>query len=207
MKTYQSIGIMCAVAFFSSASLWAVPSGGQGGGDQGNDGGGNITEEITPTCTPITGGVNISWQIPGDTHHLYSYDIILVRHKRNTWIYTVAQGPGGNKALNHWSLEIINDAPPQCEGHISSTSPTASIGTDSSTGVKGVKWEMTGGPFILTMDDNYGTGVADVLVKSGKYFGVCQIKSPTCPMSCGRARNDRCGDRLDVLEESLQFGF
>lgn len=171
----KSIAVICAVGFFSSASVWAAPKPGGGGG-----GGGDTVTQVEPTCTPIEGGVNISWSIPGDSNHLYSYDITL-NHTGNTWTYTVANGPGGNKALSHWLLEILEDAPPQCQGKILDTDPNASIGVDGSTGVSGVKWDSAGGTFTIVMDDNYQEGTVDVLAKSATYYGVCQITGPNCP--------------------------
>ena len=173
----RSIAMVCAVTFLSSAPVWAGKPADVGGG------GGNTIQEVTPTCTPIEGGVNISWSVPGD-RGVYSYDVTL-DHTGNTWEYTVTGR--GNKALSHWLLEILNDTPAQCGGgEILDTDPNASIGTDGSTGVPGVKWDTTGGTFTIVMDRNYAEGMVDVLAKSATYYGICQITGPNCPNNVGQ---------------------
>lgn len=204
----KAIAIVCAVTMLSSISVWAgngnPGNGNQGNsqnnsnaGDNGGDGdnnagtGGSGNDEttmtqVTPLCTSIPAGegivdgVTVFWTVPGDEDHFYSYDIILSSHVGNTWTYQV-EAAEDSKNLSHWLLGIL----PDCAGKISDTSPTASIGTDGSTDIDGVKWNTQSGTFTLVMDNNYVAGRADVWAKSSTYFGGggkdCRILAPKCP--------------------------
>lgn len=179
MKTLvRTIAAICAVVALSSTPVWAVPGGG-----------GPPITEVTPTCTSIdpgpgiVDGVNIRWPDP-DGKHFYSYDIILSSHVGDTWTYKV-EAAAGSKALSHWLLEECEGGeidPPYLKNHIVDTDPNASIGKDGSTGIDGVKWDTTGGTFVITMDNKYRPMEHNVWAKSSTYYAGCTVLGPGCPL-------------------------
>ena len=86
-----------------------------------------------------------------------SYGITYLGQTGNTWSYQVDEIDG--RDLSHWLLSINT-----CLNKIVSATPNgAEIGTDSSTGVAGIKWnvarsDFSSGTFSFTLDDNYPVG-------------------------------------------------
>jgi len=99
----------------------------------------------------------------------------------NRWCYEVTELAG--KALSHWLLSVECLVTPV--NHIIGSSPSGTIGQDGSTGYWGVKWESSGGPFCIILDDEYGAAMVQVVVKTGggKYgdgVGVGYVAGPDC---------------------------
>ena len=101
-----------------------------------------------------------------------------------TWCYTVELIDKSGQGLSHWVLGI------GCHyenGHIVSVSPSpGDMGTDPTTGVTGVKWEVgndfTGGTFCVTLDGDYdvGTNAAEVAIKVGNDTAGASLDGPIC---------------------------
>ena len=81
------------------------------------------------------------------------------------WCYEVTELAG--KALSHWILAVECLVTPV--NHIIGSSPPGSIGQDGSTGYWGVKWDapFPGNTFCITLDDEYGSALVQVVVKTG----------------------------------------
>ena len=103
------------------------------------------------------------------------------------WCYEVTE-LAGSKALSHWVLAIECLVTP--DNHIIGSTPPGSIGQDGNRPYWGVKWDTPGGlstptTFCITLDDEYGAAMVQVVVKTGggsagDGIGVGYIAGPDC---------------------------
>ena len=143
---------------------------------------GSLCKEIE---VPAGGGSS-----PGPTETILtipgrgSYKIEFLGTSNNglTWTYRVSEQPGASD-LSHWTLGLC--APP------SGWSPASGVdlGSDPTTGVSGIKWNLDGGfssgEFTVTFTQTYAIGTTPVAVKDGKGDGgvstaVGSIAGPDC---------------------------
>jgi hypothetical protein len=121
---------------------------------------------------PTTGLVQL-----GDTSNS-QYEIMFVSHVDNTWTYEVTEVRG--RDLSHWLLNIDT-----CLNNIVSSTPSdAQVGMDASTGLAGIKWNVTdrfvSGRFSFTLNGPYPAGLVNAMAKAGTDFAVASIPGPVC---------------------------
>jgi hypothetical protein len=151
--------------------------GSGGGGDGGS--GGDSSATPTATAVPINTSVPTSGTVELVDNQTSSYGISYVGQNGNTWVYEVNEIDGND--LSSWLLNIDS-----CLNQVVSFTPSsgASIGTDASTGLSGIKWDVassfTSGTFSFTLNDTYPSGEVDVLAKSNTVFGTVGIVGPIC---------------------------
>jgi len=102
---------------------------------------------------------------------------------QTTFIYVVT-GTGVDPALSHFDLEI-----PVCETSLTvvATSPSEAVefGTDPTTGINGIKWDMPLGTtesrtYSITFSGNVVAGDVLVAVKGGNGFETGTVPGPSC---------------------------
>lgn len=142
--------------------------------DDGGGGGGTPDEWTLPddVNAPISGTVQLTDNVTS------TYSISYEGRTDNTWTYRVDEVDGHD--LSHWLLSIDT-----CLDQIVSYEPSgAEIGTDSSTGVPGIKWnvgsDFTSGYFSFTLNDTYPAGLVEAVAKGGNGFGTVSILGPIC---------------------------
>ena len=82
--------------------------------------------------------------------------------------------------MSAWRLDIESCLAPA----VSSTPSGATLGTDTSTGRAGIKWNVasafTSGTFSFTLNGNYPAGQVDALALAGTRYGAVSIRGPIC---------------------------
>ncbi len=144
--------------------------------EDGEGGGSGSSPTATPTpdneTSPSAGTVQL------DDGKASSYGITYLGQTGNTWSYQVEEIAG--RDLSHWLLGIDS-----CLSNIVSATPSgAEIGTDGSTGVAGIKWNVndnfSSGTFAFTLDNSYPSGLVQALAKAGATYGTVSIRGPIC---------------------------
>lgn len=168
---------------------------------EGGEGGGGETPVPTPTPDPDSVDAPSSGTVQLDDNQDSSYGITYVGQTGNTWTYEVEEIDG--RDLSHWLLSIDT-----CLSNVVGYTPGgAEVGTDGSTGVDGIKWNVndgfSSGTFSFTLDDAYPAGYVDALAKAGNTFGTVSIRGPICDGSNtgdGGGNPDAPGVCLPTLE-------
>lgn len=132
----------------------------------------------TPTAVPDTNTSPSSGTVQLSDSQNSSYGITYLGQSGNTWSYQVDEIKG--RDLGYWLLNIKT-----CLSNIVSYTPSgAVIGTDSSSGMAGIKWNVatsfTSGTFSFTLDDSYPSGMVTALANAQTTFGTVSIRGPLC---------------------------
>ena len=149
-----------------------------GSGDDENDGDDDDSAPA-PASTPVVenGTSPTAGTVQLSDNQSSSYGITYLGQTGNTWSYQVNEIGGAN--LSYWMLNIDT-----CLNQVVSYTGGASIGTDGSSGLAGVKWGVNGdfstGTFSFTLDDSYPAGEVSALANSGSEFGTVAIRGPIC---------------------------
>ncbi len=97
----------------------------------------------------------------------------------STWTYTVT-GINAAHDLSHWVLAL-------CEDNVISASPSPwEVGTDPTSGVFGIKWDVPVNKFngqvtfSVTLDGQYSQTTTDIAIKAGTDIFYCTTIGPDC---------------------------
>jgi Flp pilus assembly protein TadG len=141
------------------------------------------TPTSTPTNTPTPTPTATSTTVPASSGTVVladgsSYSISFISQTNNTWTYKVSENSG--KDLSHWLLAIDT-----CLNKIVTFSPAgAGIGSDGSTGISGIKWDLTdkfkSGNFSFTLNAAYPAGEVSAFAKSSTGSNSIKISGPIC---------------------------
>ena len=144
---------------------------------EGSGGGGGSSEspplpDPDNNTSPDSGTV----QLPDGENS--SYAITYLGQTGTTWSYQVDEIQG--RDLSYWLLNIDT-----CLDHVVSYTPNgAIIGTDGTSGLAGIKWnvasQFTDGTFSFTLDEVYPSGEVDALANATTTFGTVSIRGPIC---------------------------
>lgn len=116
--------------------------------------------------------------LPDNQSSTYQVTFLGTSANGTTWSYYVKKQAG--RDLSHWNLGIDT-----CLDHITGYDPDgAEIGVDGSTGLVGIKWNVTDGffdgVFSFTLDDQYPVGTVQALAKAGPNAATAPIAGPYC---------------------------
>ncbi|MCA9519954.1 MAG: hypothetical protein KC609_03235, partial [Myxococcales bacterium] len=145
---------------------------------------------VTTPAIAAESGSGLGWSV---TFLSRSYDSAT---DRTTFSYRVSSGSDGSKvkALSHFVVGL-----PSCESKLEvlATAPSEAveIGTDPTTGVYGVKWDLSLEPgqsrdYSLTIAGNHAVSEAKVAVKAGKPTATISLSG----ISCASGDDDTPGD-------------